>query len=231
MTDTPPPQPGRAEPWVVVVALVLPMAVGGVTDRLGPFVGGELGHIAQAVGWVTLLGYLARRSGEPPVAFGFARPDWLTDTCTALLLVPVLWWTSSWAVGVCEWAGLPAAKSRYPLPSRDWHWGLLAIGLLASAFAEEVLYRGYLQTRLRRLTGSGVAAWLTVAGLFGAAHSYHGPQGPVVSGLSGLVFGAAFAVTGRLWGVTLGHAGYNLLVTAMAGEAHPLQRVGFGGSA
>lgn len=223
MTDNPaaPPPPGWAEPWVVFVALVLPMTVGGVTDRLGPFVGGELGRVAQAVGWVTLLGYVARRSGEPPTAFGVARPDWLTDTCTGLLLVPVLWWTSSWAVGLCDWLGLPTAQFRYPLPSRDWHWGLLVVGLTASAFAEEILYRGYLQTRLRRLTGSGVSAWLTSALLFGAAHTYYGPQGPIVCGLNGLVFGAAFAGTGRLWGVTIGHAGYNLLLSAMAGEAQP----------
>lgn len=210
---TNPPPADRAEAWVVVVALVLPMAVAGVCDRLDPFVGGELGQITSAVAWVTLLGYLVRRSGRPPAGFGLARPDWFYDAGTALLLVAGLWWAGEWVADVWDWAGLPPDRPRPPLlPTRGWHWGLLAAGLTASAFAEELLYRGYLQTRLRHLTGSGAAAWVTAACLFGAAHSYHGPFGLVACGVSGLVLGAAFWRTGRLWGVTAGHAGYNLLL-------------------
>lgn len=213
-----PSSAARAEPWVVVAALVLPMAVLGVTDRLDPFVGGELSHVAQAVGWVALVGYLVRRSGEPATGFGLGRPDWLIDGCTALLLVPCLWWSTGWATDAWAWAGWPAGEPRYgPPPTRGWHWGLLAVGLTASAFGEELLYRGYLQTRLWRLTGSGLAGWVTSACLFGMAHSYHGPFGPVAVGLNGLVLGAAFAATGRVWGPTAGHAGYNLLLTASNG--------------
>ncbi len=211
MTDATPSD--RAGPWVVVAALVLPMVVVGVTDRLSPFVGGEVGYISQAVGWVVLLGYLIRRSGEPPAAFGIARPDWLIDGCTALLLVPALWWANGWTADVWAWTELPAGNPRLPPPPvHPWHWVLLVVGLTATAFAEELLYRGYLQTRFRRLTGSGLAAWVTSAALFGAAHTYHGPLGTVACGVSGLVFGAAFAATGRLWGVTFGHAGFNLLL-------------------
>ena len=211
----------RAEPLAVAVVLVLPLAVVGVTDRLDPFVGGEVGQIASAVAWVTLVGHLIRRSGRPAADFGLGRPDWLTDGCTALLLVAGLWWLGGWATDLCERFGLPASRTPVVGPTCGWHWGLLAVGLTASAFAEELLYRGYLQTHLRRITGSGVAAWVTTACLFGAAHSYHGPVGPVVCGLDGLLFGAVVWRTGRLWGATAGHAGFNLLNYYRHSQAHP----------
>lgn len=204
----------------MVLVLVAPLAVVPLLERADPFVFAECWQLANAAGWVALLGYLIRRSGCPPADFWLKRPDWVYDLCTALLLVPALWWSSEWTADAWEWAGLRATDPR-PLhpPTRGWHWPLLAAGVLASGFAEELLYRGFLQTRLARLTGSGAAGWLTAAGLFAAAHAYHGPLGVVQCGANGLVFGLAFAASGRLWGVTAGHAGYNLLLVATADHA------------
>lgn len=216
--ESPPPAAGWAEVRLVAVVLVAPVVATGLPARADPLVAAELWQLANAAAWVALVGYLVRRSGRPPAAFGLARPDWLTDGCTALLLVPVSWWSAGWVADLWLAAGLPAGDLGlgHPLPTRGWHWPLLAAGYLASGFAEELVYRGFLQTELTRLTGSAVSGWLTAAALFAAAHAYHGPQGLVVCGANGLVFGAAFALTGRVWGVAAGHTGYGLLLYAAA---------------
>ncbi len=79
-----------------------------------------------------------------------------------------------------------------------------------AAFGEEFGYRGYLLTRGADL-GKGTAAahlvaMVFVAVLFGIGHYYKGPTGMVDSGMSGLVLGAAYLLSGRnLWASVLAH--------------------------
>lgn len=79
-----------------------------------------------------------------------------------------------------------------------------------AAFGEEIAYRGYLLTRAADLgKGSPAAYWggvILVSVLFGYGHYYKGPAGVVDSGIAGLVWGAAFMLSGRnLWVSILGH--------------------------
>ncbi len=79
-----------------------------------------------------------------------------------------------------------------------------------AAFGEEFGYRGYLLARAADLgrgsTAAYVAGVVLVAVLFGFGHYYKGPAGIVDSGVSGLVLGAAFLVSGRnLWACVLAH--------------------------
>lgn len=79
-----------------------------------------------------------------------------------------------------------------------------------AAFGEEFGYRGYLLTRAADLGGGSAAAWLAgtvfVAVLFGFGHFYKGPTGVVDSTLAGLLFGAAYLISGRnLWASVLAH--------------------------
>jgi membrane protease YdiL (CAAX protease family) len=80
----------------------------------------------------------------------------------------------------------------------------------SAAFGEEVSYRGYLLTRAADVGGRSKAAyWLAVlmaSVLFGYGHYYKGPSGMLDSGVSGLLLGSAYLLTGRnLWVCILAH--------------------------
>lgn len=86
--------------------------------------------------------------------------------------------------------------------------GLLAIWVSA-AFAEELLFRGFVQNRLEDMLG-GRGGWILVAllqgGLFGLLHFYEPVSGMVVAGSIGVVFGAFYYFGGRnLWHLILFH--------------------------
>jgi membrane protease YdiL (CAAX protease family) len=89
---------------------------------------------------------------------------------------------------------------------------LLVLGLVWSfaAFGEEISYRGYLLNRCGdALGGSTWAFWMAAvqtAILFGYGHFYKGPAGVLDSGIAGLIFAAAYLVTGRnLWTCVFAH--------------------------
>lgn len=78
--------------------------------------------------------------------------------------------------------------------------GLLVLGLALiwtlAAFGEEMVYRGYLMSRLADLGGRTRAAWLAslvvANAAFGLAHAYQGITGIVDEGLMGLLLGAMY---------------------------------------
>lgn len=81
---------------------------------------------------------------------------------------------------------------------------------IVSSFGEEVVYRGFLMTRLAELGGRTRAAWgaSLVAGavVFGLAHYAWGPAGMVQTGFMGLVLGAAYLHHDRnLWVPIVAH--------------------------
>lgn len=79
--------------------------------------------------------------------------------------------------------------------------GYLALAWVSAAIAEELVFRGFLLTRLEALAGTGLAATvLAVAGqalLFGAGHWYLGMRGVTIAALAGLVYGTVYACNGR----------------------------------
>ncbi len=105
-------------------------------------------------------------------------------------------------------------------PGADKITGNIKFALLAlfivwtfAAFGEEIAYRGYLLTRAADLGRGSTAAYLIgvalVSVLFGYGHYYKGPAGVVDSGVSGLILGAAYLLSGRnLWASILAH-GFN----------------------
>ncbi len=88
--------------------------------------------------------------------------------------------------------------------------GTLVVVWLTAAFAEEVIFRGFLMGRLARLFGGSRLAWtaslLISSVLFGALHLYQGPAGVLGTGTAGLVLGLIYLVSGRnLWVCILTH--------------------------
>jgi membrane protease YdiL (CAAX protease family) len=90
--------------------------------------------------------------------------------------------------------------------------GVLLLTWTVAAIGEELAYRGYLQTRLRELFGSGrvglVVAVLVSSLLFGMAHSEQGLVGALTISLDGLVFSIVRYRYKTLWASVLAH-GFN----------------------
>ncbi|QNE04954.1 CPBP family intramembrane glutamic endopeptidase [Croceicoccus marinus] len=96
------------------------------------------------------------------------------------------------------------------------NWPVFLVTLvvaLASAAAEEVLYRGYVIGWGARIFGRGAVPLLVLisAAAFGASHSY-GPSGAVVTGLIGLALGVLYQLCGRrLLPCVAAHMTFNLI--------------------
>jgi membrane protease YdiL (CAAX protease family) len=100
--------------------------------------------------------------------------------------------------------------------------GLAALSIALVAPAEEFLYRGVIQGRLRWSFGS-VGAVVASSVLFGAIHlgNYRGDPAAVVSGAvviacGGLVFGTLYERTRNLAVPIVAHAVYNTLLLVLA---------------
>jgi membrane protease YdiL (CAAX protease family) len=98
--------------------------------------------------------------------------------------------------------------------------GMLFTMLVIAGFGEETVFRGYLFERLGKLFGSSVAAKTAIvligAVLFGAAH-YHdqGLPGVEQATIVALVIGTIYAFTGRLFGLMIAHAAFDLTAVAI----------------
>lgn len=92
--------------------------------------------------------------------------------------------------------------------------------IVGAGWGEETVYRGYLFERLRKLIGSGVGARtaivLLTAALFAAVHYFgQGLPGVEQAAITGMVFGAIFAVTERIWTLMVAHAAFDLTAYAL----------------
>jgi membrane protease YdiL (CAAX protease family) len=87
---------------------------------------------------------------------------------------------------------------------------LIPIGWGTAAFGEELVFRGFLNTRLATAFGGGQAAIalsvVAQALLFGLGHVYLGPRGVMNAAAIGLVMGGVYWANGRnLWPLIIAH--------------------------
>lgn len=168
-----------------------------------------LAPVATPVRTIALLAlatWLLHRTGERWTDVGLRRPDhWLrasgvvlggylaialAGTALITLVFPALGWSGA---GTGTYAALRGDA------------GLLAYWLLiawtCAALGEELLFRGFLLTRLERIFGGGrvalIAALMVQATIFGLSHAYQGASGIVLTGVTGLVLGCAYLASRR----------------------------------
>lgn len=115
-----------------------------------------------------------------------------------LLAVPLL----ALALGLVGW--------QPKWPDAQWLLLWLAINLGVTVLAEELLFRGLLQTRLVRWLGIWPGLLLTAV-LFGAVHAPFSLLFAVIAGVAGLGYGLVFHYSGRLSLAVGLHLAVNLL--------------------
>lgn len=115
---------------------------------------------------------------------------------TTLIAVPLL----ALAIDVVDW------QPKWP----DGLWLWLAVNLGVAVLAEELLFRGLLQTRLIAWLGVYPGILLTAL-LFGAAHIPFSPLFALVAGVTGLGYGLLFHYSGRLSLAIALHLAVNVL--------------------
>ncbi|MDP9940176.1 CPBP family intramembrane glutamic endopeptidase [Ectopseudomonas alcaliphila] len=133
--------------------------------------------------------------GQPRSPVISLKHAWLACIAT-LLLVPLL----AMALGLVAW------QPKWPQGLLLW----LAVNLGVAVLAEELLFRGLLQTALIKRLGIWPGLLLT-AGLFGAAHLPFSPLFAVVATCAGLGYGLVFHYSGRLSLAIALHTAVNLL--------------------
>lgn len=92
------------------------------------------------------------------------------------------------------------------LPRGPFEIGLWILVSLSAGFCEELVFRGYLQKQLRNLTGSGAAAVLGQAIVFGIGHGYQGTKQVVVIIVFGSLYGWLALWRGSIRPGALSHA-------------------------
>lgn len=162
--------------------------------------------------------WLRRREGGI-AEIGFRRPADVTRTLGLGAAVGVLSYVvviGLLAPLIQRWAGLPPPVERPDtLRGNTATWlTLLALMWIHSGFIEEIIFRGYFITQLKRVLGESPArtalAIVVAAAAFGMMHRPIGPQAAISAGIGGLILGTIFVRAGcNLWPAILAHGLFN----------------------
>ncbi|TVQ30110.1 MAG: CPBP family intramembrane metalloprotease [Phycisphaeraceae bacterium] len=161
--------------------------------------------------------------------FRMAPADLVIGVGALLVAIPIIWTlnvVSGWIAGAhARWRGTepPTELAHETLrqlserPGEVWWWAMAFVVVVASPLLEEVLYRGFLQSAVLRLTRSAWPAILITSVLFTLAHL----GAADVHALPGLFalsvgMGMVFEKTGRIGAPVVMHAAFNALNLAVA---------------
>lgn len=206
MRELPPPGPDapaaalRGRGPVAIAAFVVLLAVGPFVEPLG----------------AVLVLWWATGTRTPWRALGFARP---VNASSAL------------AVGIAFGIAFKLAMKSLVMPllhadpvNQAYHYlahnnsampGMILEIIVGAGVGEEIVYRGFLFERFRTFFGSGHVATAAMvlfgAIVFGAIHyPVQGLPGAEQAFFTGLVLGAIYAKTGRIWMLMVAHAAFDL---------------------
>ncbi len=215
---TPVPLAGRHLWWEVAAVLavgVVPNAMAAVSHLCDPLPALpywldslNLSVLSGCTIFVTL--YLIGRSGEPWERFGVVRPSlWDVVFGGIFFVAAVLLWIF---VPSFLWSEGGVRRYPFPTPHGTADHAMMVVKYGLSAFAEEIVTRAYLITRLTDLLRSRAEAVVMSAILFASYHAYQGAPGVAYTFAFGLVYGTGFLLIRRIWPLALGHALYNIRI-------------------
>ncbi len=148
---------------------------------------------------------------------GFKRPRWRLDLIVggALVIFVILEAASLRLIPRDTLRELDAQRARSSIElllfSGASFW-MIVPALFCGVFLEEVLFRGYLISRLRELLGKYWSPVLISSFLFGIWHWYQGPLGMIYATCFGLATGTCFGITRRIWPALIVHLAYDSFV-------------------
>ncbi len=210
-----PVDPSKGAPrgaLAVVLVLFVVLAL-SFLDAVVPPLGIPLAVLAI---WLIL-----KREGEGWLALGFRRPRSWPRTILMGTGVAIAWQV----VGLL---GLLMARDAAGVEGPDFsrfeaiganpallvQW--LTVAWTTAGFGEEIIWRGFVMTRVAGLLGKGRRAWvaslLITSIAFGLLHLYQGASGVVMNGITGLLLGTLFILSGRnLWLPIITHGMLNTI--------------------
>lgn len=109
-----------------------------------------------------------------------------------------------------RWGEPPSALRAKLIPRTGSDVLLFALLSLSAGICEEFIFRGYLVSRLSRLSGSMQAAAIVSALLFGLGHANYGWTGIVRAALLGWVLTVPLFLAGSLFPSVVAHAAIDL---------------------
>jgi membrane protease YdiL (CAAX protease family) len=153
-------------------------------------------------------------SGGPWRLFGIVRPRWIADAlrgCAICIVASAAHYFVMSFLPRSMLAGLASAHTVHQAgPEGIGGFALLLVAEAANGFAEELVMRAYLITRLERLLSSTWLAVVITTALFASYHVYQGAAGMILVGASGLVYALSFCWFRRLWPLCMAHAVHNI---------------------
>ena len=170
---------------------------------------------------LALITWLMRRNGESWRSFGLTtfRPKWLLPILVLAFLAGQILFHQPIADILRSELEVPKAIPSYlahiqgnPAALAGW----IVLAWTVAAFAEEMIFRGYLLNRIGKILGGGNAAWTTAvivqAAIFGLLHGYLGSGAVVTIGFKALFSGAFYLLCRRnLWPLILAHGIWDTL--------------------
>jgi len=189
----------------------------------------NLAFIGQLLAWGALGLYLLWRSGISPADVGVRRFRWRADILGGLGLAALIGIPGLGLYLAARALGISAEVVPTELTDTWWRIPVLVLAAFANGWAEEVVVVGYLVTRLDELgVGSRTAiVWSSL--LRGAYHLYQGFGAGLGNIAMGLVFGAVWRRSGRLWPLVIAHGVIDTV--AFVGYALLAERMGWLGTA
>jgi len=167
---------------------------------------------------VVLWAWLSR---TPWSAIGFVRPKSWARTIFGGIVMGAAFKLLMKAV-VMPLLGAPPINAAYHFLAHNTAAvpAMLFTVIVGAGFGEEAFYRGFAFERLGRLFGNSAIAKaamvLITSALFGAAHyAQQGLAGAEQAFIVGAVFATVFATTGRLFGLMIAHAAFDLTALAI----------------
>jgi membrane protease YdiL (CAAX protease family) len=200
-----PPSPG----WAVLELLLAGALIGaGFTDRL---------PVDQLLWLLVTAVVLMIWRGPGLRAIGLAWSSTLRSAAIIGVVVGVAYqalslWVLEPLIAFATSSALPDV-SAFQTVAGNWRelafW--IALSWTRAGFGEEVVYRGWILTRLAEVGRFSQTAWaagaIGSALVFGAAHVYQGVSGVLATALAGLVMAGVYLATGRnLWAAVIAHA-------------------------
>ena len=152
---------------------------------------------------------------------GFSRPRSWAAVIIGGAVIGVLFKLAMKAL-VMPLLGAPAVNPVYHFIANNPSAlpGMIVAVIFVAGFGEEILFRGYMFERLKRLLGHGPVAITAIVGLttvlFALAHlPDQGIPGAQQAAVTGLVFALMYVFTGSLWLSIVAHASFDLAAVAI----------------